>query len=51
MTFMREYNSQLKKKAKTLHFQDLKIKISGNKRTFEIYRKPTATDIAIHKNS
>ena len=40
-----------KEKEKTLNFQDLKIKISRNKHTFEIYGKPTTTDIAIHKNS
>ena len=27
------------------------IKISGNKHTFEICRKPATTDIIIHKNS
>ena len=39
-----------KEKEKTLNFLDLKIKISGNKHIFEIYRKPTTTDIIIHKN-
>ena len=34
-----------------MSFLDLKIKITGNKHTFEIYKKPTATDIGIHKSS
>jgi hypothetical protein len=35
----------------TLHFLDITIKNVHNKLNFDIYRKPTTTDIIIHNSS
>ncbi|XP_049853633.1 uncharacterized protein LOC126334934 [Schistocerca gregaria] len=40
-----------KETQKQIHFLDITIKRENNKHTFDIFRKPTATDIIIHASS
>lgn len=46
-----QFTTELQNEDKSINFLDLNISISGNKHTFNIFRKSTHTDTVIHNSS